>query len=41
MVGMYVDDVLYGLSFVYVGGGVVVLDFGLFDLVNVEVLCGL
>ncbi len=39
-VGMYVDDVPYGSSSAYAGGGAAALDLGLFDLANVEVLRG-
>lgn len=39
-VGMYVDDVPFGSSSAYAGGGAGALDLGLFDLSNVEVLRG-
>ncbi|MDH0864718.1 TonB-dependent receptor [Mitsuaria sp. GD03876] len=39
-VGIYVDDVPFGSSSAYAGGGAGALDLGLFDLSNVEVLRG-
>ncbi|WP_349745065.1 TonB-dependent receptor [Roseateles cavernae] len=39
-VGMYVDDVPFGSSSAYAGGGSSSLDLGLFDLAAVEVLRG-
>ncbi|OFA01570.1 pesticin receptor precursor [Duganella sp. HH101] len=39
-VSMYIDDVPFGSSSAYAGGGSSALDLGLFDLANVEVLRG-